>query len=113
MSLLRSSICALLSPVFQQVSYGEARSLSFTASCGSRSAHRNLAAWPALAFAGAESTDNLVCLGPRFDGDQHGRRMHVPTDPLSTVGDAIDRSCLPLPLVSARDRDGARAQRAL
>ena len=31
--------------------------------------------------------------------------MHLPADPISTDWNAIDRSCLSLPLVSARDRD--------
>src|SRR5262249_20970760 len=43
-------------------------------------------------FAGAESAGKLTSLGSRFDGAQHGRWMHVPADPVSTGGDAVDRS---------------------
>src|SRR5579871_1832621 len=42
-----------------------------------------------------------------LDGAEHGRRMHVPAGPISSDRNTLDRSCLPLPLVSARDRDRA------
>jgi hypothetical protein len=35
------------------------------------------------------------------DGAKHGRRMHMPTGPISAGWKAIDCSCLPLPLVPA------------
>src|SRR5262249_19967002 len=102
---------ALLSPVGQQVSYGDAYALPFRTGWRSWSAHREPCTM--ITCASAESANKLTCEDPSFDGEQHGRRMHVPTDPLSIGRDTIDRSCLPLPLVSARERDGARTQCAL
>src|SRR5262249_57145156 len=48
-----------------------------------------------------------------LDGAEHGRGMHVPAGPISFDRNAIDCSCLPLPLVPARDWDRACAQRTL
>src|SRR5215470_3362439 len=48
-----------------------------------------------------------------FDGAEHGRGMHVPAGSISFDRNAIDCSCLPLPLGPARDRDRACAQRTL
>src|SRR5437879_4286745 len=43
--------------------------------------------------------------------DKHGRWMHVSPGAVSVEWTAAHSSCLPLPLVSARDRNGLRAQR--
>jgi hypothetical protein len=49
----------------------------------------------------------------RLGGAEHGRRVHVPAGPISSDRNAINCPRLPLPLVPARDRDRARAQRSL
>src|SRR5262249_45996208 len=48
-----------------------------------------------------------------LDGAEDGRRMHVPAGPIPFDRNAIDCSCLSLPLVPARDRNRACPQRSL
>jgi hypothetical protein len=58
----------------------------------------------------APDRSNITGAPLLLDGAEHGRRMHVPASSVSSDRNAIDCPRLPLPLVSARDRDRACAQ---
>ena len=63
---------------------------------------------------GPTRLNKVQCVGDQFlDGAEHGRRMHLPAGPISSDRNAVNCSCLPLPLVPTRDRDRACAQRSL
>jgi hypothetical protein len=83
-------------------------SLARVKESGPRFSFEELASRAAFSYSDAQTRRRSP-----LDGAEHGRRMHVPADPISSDRNTIDRSCLSLPLVPARDRDRACAQRSL